>query len=41
VFIEKFVTGPRHIEIQVLGDEHGTSCTCSSASAAFSAATRK
>jgi acetyl-CoA carboxylase biotin carboxylase subunit len=23
VFIEKFVTGPRHIEIQVLGDEHG------------------
>ena len=23
VFIEKFVSGPRHIEIQVLGDEHG------------------
>jgi acetyl-CoA carboxylase biotin carboxylase subunit len=23
VFIEKFVLGPRHIEIQVLGDEHG------------------
>ena len=23
VFIEKFVTKPRHIEIQVLGDEHG------------------
>ncbi len=23
VFIEKFVTGPRHIEIQVLGDEYG------------------
>ncbi|RZK23129.1 MAG: acetyl-CoA carboxylase biotin carboxylase subunit [Hymenobacter sp.] len=23
VFIEKFVTGPRHIEMQVLGDEHG------------------
>jgi len=23
VFIEKFVTGPRHIEIQVLGDAHG------------------
>ena len=23
VFIEKFVSGPRHIELQVLGDEHG------------------
>ncbi|MEO1456188.1 MAG: biotin carboxylase N-terminal domain-containing protein, partial [Pseudomonadota bacterium] len=24
IFIEKFVTSPRHIEIQVLGDQHGT-----------------
>ncbi len=24
IFIEKFVTSPRHIEIQVLGDTHGT-----------------
>jgi propionyl-CoA carboxylase alpha chain len=24
IFIEKFVTDPRHIEIQVLGDAHGT-----------------
>ena len=24
IFIEKFVTHPRHIEIQVLGDKHGT-----------------
>jgi propionyl-CoA carboxylase alpha chain len=24
IFIEKFVTEPRHIEIQVLGDQHGT-----------------
>ncbi|MEO7177727.1 MAG: biotin carboxylase N-terminal domain-containing protein, partial [Allosphingosinicella sp.] len=24
VFIEKFVENPRHIEIQVLGDQHGT-----------------
>ena len=23
VFIEKFITDPRHIEIQVLGDKHG------------------
>ncbi|MCL4154185.1 UNVERIFIED_CONTAM: hypothetical protein GTU68_008968, partial [Idotea baltica] len=23
VFVEKFVTSPRHIEIQVLGDQHG------------------
>ena len=23
VFIEKFIVGPRHIEIQVLGDKHG------------------
>jgi propionyl-CoA carboxylase alpha chain len=24
IFIEKFITQPRHIEIQVLGDKHGT-----------------
>ena len=24
IFIEKFITSPRHIEIQVLGDKHGT-----------------
>jgi propionyl-CoA carboxylase alpha chain len=24
VFIEKFITDPRHVEIQVLGDKHGT-----------------
>ena len=24
VFIEKFIEGPRHIEIQILGDKHGT-----------------
>jgi propionyl-CoA carboxylase alpha chain len=26
VFIEKFVTAPRHIEIQVMGDKHGNVC---------------
>ncbi|AHG90954.1 Carbamoyl-phosphate synthase L chain ATP-binding protein [Gemmatirosa kalamazoonensis] len=24
VYVEKFVEGPRHVEIQVLGDQHGT-----------------
>src|SRR5499425_1917882 len=24
VFVEKFITDPRHVEIQVLGDKHGT-----------------
>jgi acetyl-CoA carboxylase biotin carboxylase subunit len=24
VYVEKFITGPRHVEIQVLGDQHGT-----------------
>ena len=24
VFVEKFITNPRHVEIQVLGDKHGT-----------------
>jgi len=24
VYIEKFIVGPRHVEIQILGDQHGT-----------------
>ena len=34
-------TTPRHVEFQVLGDATATSCTCSSASARSSAATRR
>ncbi len=41
IFIEKFITSPRHIEIQVLGDSTATWCTCSSASARSSDATRR
>jgi propionyl-CoA carboxylase alpha chain len=26
VFVEKFITSPRHIEIQIIGDQHGNLC---------------
>lgn len=26
VFVEKFITSPRHIEIQIIGDQHGNIC---------------
>ena len=41
IFIEKFVTQPRHIEIQVLCDSTATASTWASANARSSAATRK
>jgi propionyl-CoA carboxylase alpha chain len=41
IFIEKFVTQPRHIEIQVLADSTATASTCTSASVRSSGATRR
>ena len=41
VYIEKFIENPKHIEIQVMADGHGTSSPTESASAPCSAATRR
>ncbi len=41
VFVEKFITDPRHIEIQVIGDKHGNVIYLANASARSSAATRR
>ena len=41
LLVEKYVESGRHIEVQVMGDTHGTSCTSSSATAPPSVATRR
>ena len=41
VYLEKLVRRARHVEVQILGDTHGTSSTCSSATARSSGATRR
>ena len=40
LYMEKFVERPRHIEFQMLCDEHGNTCAWASATARCSAATR-
>lgn len=41
VFIEKFITSPRHIEIQILGDMHGNLVYLLKENALFKEGTRK
>jgi 3-methylcrotonyl-CoA carboxylase alpha subunit len=41
LLLERFVEKGRHVEIQVFADSHGERCTCSSATARCSVATRR
>jgi acetyl/propionyl-CoA carboxylase alpha subunit len=40
MYVERYVEKPRHVEIQIVADEHGKVITSASASARCSAGTR-
>jgi acetyl-CoA carboxylase biotin carboxylase subunit len=40
LYLEKFIVGPRHVEIQVIGDRYGKVCHFRSGTVPFNADTR-